>query len=561
MQLRMAALVLATCVAACPTGSASGNSSENQTNEELPAAGRSTTQSTSALTGTYKLLAWSELGMHCMDGKDYSVFAVLPPYNSVHAQLVKMGEPPQRITTGVTITYEATPDITGSINTISSTKTNLWSYIKILFLSGNPPDVGLTGNHTQDLKPRKLSYDSKNAYWTANGIPTVPYDDQGQRNPYGMAKIVARDSNGNILASAKIVLSVSDEMGCSHCHASSSGDKDARPASGWENNPAPLKDTKLNILKKHDDRWNITAYLPALAKMGYGYQSSLYQTAKDGTPILCATCHGTNALNMKGISPIRSMTSDIHTLHGPQINYDNGVPLNNQSDPLKSCYLCHPGVTTKCERGAMNKTKCFDCHGNLARVGDPSRAGWLDEPACQMCHTNSQRYPTTFDRPGHWRVATDLTFATNKDKPLPGKRLYRYSSEHGSLYCSGCHGSPHAEFPTLQANDNVYSQALQGHTGKIAECTVCHTQPPVTANGGPHKVHTVGQAWVDSHHDYVEKVGLGECAYCHGSDFRGSFLSKTSMRRSFDAGDYGTKIYKARDTVTCYDCHNGPDGG
>ena len=29
--------------------------------------------------GTYVLVGWSELGMHCMDGKDYSVFSVLPP--------------------------------------------------------------------------------------------------------------------------------------------------------------------------------------------------------------------------------------------------------------------------------------------------------------------------------------------------------------------------------------------------------------------------------------------------------------------------------------------------
>src|SRR5215468_9943107 len=53
-------------------------------------------------TAQYQLLAWSELGMHCIDGKDYSIFAVLPPYNIVHAQLIKMGEPPQQITSGVT---------------------------------------------------------------------------------------------------------------------------------------------------------------------------------------------------------------------------------------------------------------------------------------------------------------------------------------------------------------------------------------------------------------------------------------------------------------------------
>jgi len=560
MQLRMAVFVLAMCVAACHNSSASGTSPQNQTNGQSAAASRLTSKSTLAPLGTYKLLAWSELGMHCMDGKDYSIFAVLPPYNIVHAQLIKMGEPPQTITTGVTITYEATADTTGSINTISSTKTNFWSYIRILFLNSNPPDVGLTGSHTQDLTPRKLSYDGKNAYWTANGIPTVPYDDQGRRNPYGMAKIVARDNNGNVLASAKIVLSVSDEMTCLKCHASNS-DPYAKPASGWENDKDPSKDVKLNILKKHDDRFTISQYLLKLEQMGYVYQSSLYQTAKSGTPILCASCHSTNALGLSGINGIRSMTSAMHTSHGSVLNLDTGKTLDQATSSLQSCYLCHPGLQTRCERGAMHKTECFDCHGNLTHVGNQNRRGWLDLPACQMCHTNSKRYSTAFDTVNHWRVSTDPTFATNKDKPITGTSLYRYSTGHGQLYCSGCHGSPHAEFPTLQANDNVYSSALQGHTGKIAECTVCHTQPPVTANGGPHKVHTVGQAWVDSHHDYVEKVGLGECAYCHGSDFRGSFLSKTSMRRSFDAGDYGTKIYKARDTVTCYDCHNGPDGG
>ena len=38
--------------------------------------------------GTYSLLAWNDLGMHCVDGKDYSVFSILPPYNNLHAQLV-----------------------------------------------------------------------------------------------------------------------------------------------------------------------------------------------------------------------------------------------------------------------------------------------------------------------------------------------------------------------------------------------------------------------------------------------------------------------------------------
>jgi hypothetical protein len=508
----------------------------------------------------YRLLAWSELGMHCIDGKDYSIFSVLPPYNIVRAQLIQMGEPPQQITSGVTITYEATADPSGSINTISSTKTNFWSYVQTLFLTSPPPDIGLTGNSVQNLTPHPLTYDSKNQYWTADGIPTVPYDDDGNRNPYGMAKIVARDSMGNVLATASIVLSVSDEITCSKCHASNS-DPYAKPRAGWENDPDPAKDVKLNILKKHDDRFRVIYYLAYLKHMGYTYLPSLYTTAKSGTPVLCATCHSTNALGTLGFPGVRSMTSAMHTLHGPQINLDDGNTLDNETDPQKSCYLCHPGNQTKCQRGAMNKRTCQECHGNLSLVGQQNRRGWLDLPACQMCHTNSLRYTTTFDSPGHWRDSTDPTFATNKDKPVQGAQLYRYSSGHGKLYCSGCHGSPHAEFPTLQPNDNLYSQNLQGHVGKIAECNVCHTNLPVDVNNGPHSLHTVGQSWVDSHHDYIGKVGLAECAYCHGSDFRGSFLSKTSMARDFQTEDYGPKHYNSGDVVGCYDCHNGPGGG
>jgi hypothetical protein len=74
-------------------------------------------------------------------------------------------------------------------------------------------------------------------------------------------------------------------------------------------------------------------------------------------------------------------------------------------------------------------------------------------------------------------------------------------------------------------------------------------------------MHNIGQNWVNSHHDYMERVGVQACAYCHGSNFRGSFLSKTSMARTFNADDYGTKTYNAGDMVTCYGCHNGPDGG
>src|SRR3974390_1266538 len=158
-----------------------------------------------ASTAGYALMAWRELGMHCIAGKDYSIFSVLPPYNIIHAQLIQKTEPPTIITTGVTITYQATADTTKSVNSTSSTKTNFWSYVNTLFLTSVPPETGLAGYKTQSTKPNNLNYNSTEGYWEAVGIPTVPYDDKNVWNPYPMAILTAKDSAGNVLATAKIV--------------------------------------------------------------------------------------------------------------------------------------------------------------------------------------------------------------------------------------------------------------------------------------------------------------------------------------------------------------------
>jgi hypothetical protein len=508
----------------------------------------------------YTLIAWSELGMHCLDGKDYSIFSVLPPYNVIHAQLLKKGDPPVAITSGVTITYQAVADAKKSINSISSTKSNFWGYVQVLFHTNPPPDTGIAGYKVQSKKPAQMSFNAKESFWEAVGVPTFGYDDKGNFNPYPMAKLVAKDSTGKVLATAKIVLSVSDEMSCTTCHKSGS-DPAAQPAAGWVNNPDPAKDIKLNILKKHDDRWDISQYLNQLKTNGYTYQSSLYQTAIGGTPVLCAACHSDNALGAPGLAGIGAESSDMHKLHGPQILQSNNQTLdqNSQVDDMKSCYLCHPGPVTQCKRGAMNKSLCSSCHGTLTYASNPARNPWLVEPSCQLCHQNSQRYSSTFDNNGNWRAVTDPTFATNPNVPINGSDLYRFSSGHGGVFCSGCHGSPHAEYPTLQANDSVYPKYLQGYVAKVTECKVCHTNVPVTPTGGPHGIHTIGQSWVGAHPDYAENNHQA-CAYCHGADYRGSPLSVAKVARKFSV-EGGSKSFPAGHQFSCYDCHNGPNGG
>jgi len=566
-----------------PTGLAAGDYTGNVT---ISSSGAGNSPQTVAVTlailsttAQYRLTGWSELGMHCIDGKDYSILSVLPPYNIIRAQLMTLAEPPIPVSSGVTITYQALADSSGSINTISSTKTNFWNWDHLLFPNPIPGvvtlvnparNVGLTGNRVQSLRPYPLKYNSTQGYWEATAVPTVPYDDKGVYHPYPMVQLTAKDPSGKVLATAPIVLSVSDDMSCSTCHASNS-DPDAEPAGGWVNNPNPAKDTRLNILRKHDDLNNISGYLTELAAKGFNYRSTLEATANAGTPVLCSACHATNALAETGLAGINPLTQDMHSFHGPQINHATGTTLDQEAatSPATSCYLCHPGINTRCQRGAMSPIACASCHGNLAGtvpgtsgtyVGQATRTGWLTEPACQMCHQNSNRFVTTLDSSDLWRSSTDATFATNQNVPAAGFQLYRYSKGHGSLYCSSCHGSPHAEFPTTQVNDNVYSTNLQGYQGAVRECGTCHNPVPLTKAGGPHGMHAVGQSWVNSHRHYVGE-NRAACRYCHGADYRGTFLSQLKIAKTFQAGDFGTKTFPAGHMISCYDCHNGPGGG
>jgi hypothetical protein len=525
---------------------------------------------TSPTAAAFTVLAWNNLGMHCFDGVDYSIFSILPPFNTLLAQVIdKSGA---LVTSGVTVTYQATPDLSGSINTISSTKTNFWQYVTVLFFGLTPaPNVGLLGYPTPSLTPAAMGFDATNNWFQAVGIPLTNIDDAGNDNEYPMVQVVATNSStGAVMASTKVVLPVSDELTCKACHASTTSTNPAleaaMPTEGWVFNSDPLKDFKENILRKHDElQAGNATFQAALATAGY--PNGLLNSALSGKPVLCVACHVSNTYKVDagvstGIAGISQLTSAIHTLHGTVVDPSSGLTLDNETNRT-SCYLCHPGSVTQCLRGAMSGSsyQCQSCHGNQTNVGNSARAGWLQEPNCQACHNSSQRLLSAVDANGNLLTTTDQTFATTPNVPSTGYSLFRFSTGHGGVKCEACHGSTHAEFPSTQPNDNVQSISLQGYAGTVHECTACHTTVPFTGNGGPHGMHTIGGNWVSSHEDQISALGgTGECAYCHGANFRGTFLSQVKMAKSFTT-EFGTVNYTAGQAVSCYDCHNGPSGG
>ena len=85
------------------------------------------------------LLGWNNLGMHCMDS-DYSVFSVLPPYNTIEANLIVNG----RLITdsSYSITYQAVADPTGSVNSTAVGKGNFYDFSLLLYGADLTPDQG-----------------------------------------------------------------------------------------------------------------------------------------------------------------------------------------------------------------------------------------------------------------------------------------------------------------------------------------------------------------------------------------------------------------------------------
>ncbi len=320
----------------------------------------------------------------------------------------------------------------------------------------------------------------------------------------------------------------------------------------------------------------------------------------------------------------RTNSRVMHAFHGNLDLFDHPMPeptSANRTNPKtgkpvinvfvtdilnRTCYQCHPGSDTHCLRGAMfsGGLVCQDCHGSMKQVGDdfssnfpvvPSPTGidwnkripWASEPGCQSCHTGdalttlAQSDPNVVPAKDGIRLlqayrygtsdaaATPISSPTSRfaENEVDGKRvLYRLSKDnHAGIYCQGCHGSTHAEWPvkpssgTYIANDNQPAIQLQGHPGKIIECTVCHQSGTLPLNlNGPHGMHSVNDPrWIDRHGDFLEKQPLTSCQTCHGKKGEGIVLAKAAAVRSFSVEGKTVKISNGQ-LVRCGLCHSNP---
>ncbi len=101
-------------------------------------------------------------------------FSILPPFNAIEAQLIQRDELPLIITEDVEIRYKIE---TGFEN--PAAHTSFWDYAEELYGAKDlPKNIGLKGHGMSGT----LEYDEVKSAFVAEGIPALPYNNNGTYN-------------------------------------------------------------------------------------------------------------------------------------------------------------------------------------------------------------------------------------------------------------------------------------------------------------------------------------------------------------------------------------------
>jgi len=409
----------------------------------------------------YVLLAWNNLGTRCFsDSSPYWI--LLPPGNTLYAQLIHRGETPEIVTEEVELIYAVEPGFEHP-----SRHVKFWGSAEHVFGKKLPPDTGLSGNGLKG----KMKLEEEQMAFVADSVPVVPYSDDGSFNPYPLFTIEARDKDtGKILARTRIVAPATTEMGCRNCH----GGK-------WRVNGAAgvSEETSKDILAVHD----------RISKTG------LLDMAEKGRPVFCQSCHGDPILDARGSPEFLNLSAAIHGFHANYLT-------DRDSDACHACHPSSPGGSTMFFRGIHNELgmACTGCHGHMEdhalsllkaekaagkRAADrlmkhlsprsvsavekiDPRIPWINQPDCMNCHVDFE--PPDTDE-------SEFNLWTKKEN-----ELYRMRTDDAGIMCGACHGSTHAVYPANNLyekdRDNIPPIQYQKNPypiGANKNCRVCHT--------------------------------------------------------------------------------------
>ncbi len=237
-------IICVVCLAlmACGGGGGSNSSNIGDNGGDSGGGDGGGTNPPPATTAASTVLAFNDLGMHCMD-REFSVFSILPPFNVVHSQVVlrdAVGKPYLADDVDVDVFYDAVADPSGSRNSYSAgaAKTDFWLYANSLFGVNLTAGEGLTGlympgDDPQNRGAQPMDYSASTGWFSAEGIPITPVDDNLNTNTYSLLQIAAHDkTSGSKIGSLDVVVPVATETDCQACHKTGGI---AATGQGWAN--------------------------------------------------------------------------------------------------------------------------------------------------------------------------------------------------------------------------------------------------------------------------------------------------------------------------------------
>jgi hypothetical protein len=381
----------------------------------------------SGAQSAYIVLAWNDLGMHCLN-PSYDNAVILPPYNTVWAQVIQRGNPPKIVTNGVAVEY-AIENNTYSYG--KRTYGQFWDNMFHLFNVTLAHDTGLNLDTPGINNGLSGAMVAKADHFQVNGIPLTPVNDSGTWNPYQVAIITVKNQAGAVLATTRATVPTSDEINCAKCHGNATTD--------------PL----LDVMQKHD---------------------AIHGTNLVGSkPVLCAdVCHGSPALGIPLGSSGKYLSEAIHSFHATKGAH---------------CYDCHPGSTTSCNRSIKHTAadgNCITCHGDLTQVGGSIATGrvpWGNEPKCVTCHTGVAGVDTGAvlyrNAPGHGGVYCAGCHGSPhamvpSSQATDNYQAMQYQGAAKSLGdCGVCH-------VTSRGGGSGFA-GEHAAEGRTSACSVCHT--------------------------------------------------------------------------------------
>jgi len=404
-------------------------------------------------------------------------------------------------------------------------------------------------------------------WFSADGIPILPVDDAGNRNPYPLMRIQATAKGAdpkvaaNLRGRVDIVVPVSSEADCRNCHADPNDTGNGRassfasvttyasgrpwPVARASEAPGPEKlnnASKINILRLHDAKFGAkytSSATGAATPCSNGTEASCLDTRR---AIQCSQCHYSPALDLAQAGSVDEKTQGAngrqqtrHVSMSRAMHYNHGqhtdlfpampAPLSAARTPAKqaevlqqTCYQCHPGKQTQCLRGAMGAAgvTCHDCHGDMKQVGNDFTAGLPSGAGLDL----AKRVPWAMEpkcQSCHLGDAQSLLAVNRSDMIVAAdniRLLQAYTKSSATASVLPMIASPASRFAE---NQKLY-RLSKGHGGLA--CQACHGSTHAEwPNANPNANDNIAAVQLQGHTGTI-----AECTACHAAGSLGVSL-------------------------------------